>query len=101
VAAVCLDIGGQHAGAIYGFMNTAANVAAAFSSVVFGYLVSHYANYTAPLVPMVVALCAGTVLWLTVDSTKELYGSNAATTGVKADSGDARCDTDLTIIKEF
>jgi hypothetical protein len=31
---------------------------------------------------MLVTLCAGTVLWLTVDSTKELYGSNAATTGV-------------------
>jgi ACS family glucarate transporter-like MFS transporter len=73
VAAFCLDIGGRHAGAILGFMNTAANGAAAFSSVVFGYLVAHFANYTAPLIPMVVVLCVGTVLWLTIDPTKEIF----------------------------
>ena len=83
IGAVCLDIGGRHAGAILGFMNTAANAAAALSSVVFGYLVSHFANYNAPLIPMVATLCAGTVLWLTVDSTQELYGTNATTTAVR------------------
>jgi len=73
VGAFCLDIGGRHAGAILGFMNTAANAAGALSSVVFGYLVAHYTSYTAPLIPMMGALCAGTVLWLTVDPTQELY----------------------------
>ena len=73
IGAVCLDIGGRHSGAILGFMNTAANAAAALSSIVFGYLVGHYANYTVPLIPMLAALCVGTVLWLTVDPTRELY----------------------------
>lgn len=73
IAAVCLDIGGRHAGAILGFMNTAANASGALSSVVFGYLVGHFGSYTAPLIPMTVALAAGTVLWLTVDPTKEIF----------------------------
>jgi MFS family permease len=73
IAAVCLDIGGRHSGAILGFMNTAAGVASSLSSVVFGYLVAHYANYTAPLIPMLATLCVGAVLWLTVDATKELH----------------------------
>jgi MFS family permease len=80
MGAVCLDIGGRHSGAILGFMNTAANAAGALSSVVFGYLVAHYGNYTAPLIPMLVALCVGTVLWLTVDATKEVF----------AEAGDGR-----------
>ena len=72
VGAVCLDIAGWHAGAILGFMNTAANAASAFSSVIFGYLVGHYSSYSAPLIPMVVALGVGMVLWLTVDPTKKM-----------------------------
>jgi MFS family permease len=77
-SAVCLDIGGRHGGAILGFMNTAANASGALSSVVFGYLVAHYSNYTAPLIPMLLALCVGAVLWLTVDATRELYGAEGA-----------------------
>ena len=73
IGAVCLDIGGRHSGAILGFMNTAANAASAVSSVIFGYLVGHFATYTAPLLPMVVALGFGAVLWLTIDPTKELF----------------------------
>ncbi len=73
ISAVCLDIGGKHSGAISGFVNSAANGAAAFSSVIFGDLVARYGNYTAPLIPMALALCLGTVLWLTVEPTLELF----------------------------
>jgi predicted MFS family arabinose efflux permease len=73
IAAVCLDIGGPHSGAILGFMNTAANAAGACSSVIFGYLVGHFASYTAPLIPMVVVLVVGAVLWLTVDPSREIF----------------------------
>ena len=69
---MCLDTGRTHAGAVFGFMNTAANAASAVSSVVFGYLVALY-GYNAPFVPMVATLCLGTVLWLTVDPTHEVF----------------------------
>jgi MFS transporter, ACS family, glucarate transporter len=73
ICAVCLDVGRRHAGAVLGFGNTAANAASAVSSVVFGYLVGHFGSYNAPLIPMVLTLCVGTLLWLTVDPTRELF----------------------------
>lgn len=73
ICAVCLDVGRRHAGAVLGFGNTAANAASAVSSVVFGYLVGHFSSYNAPLIPMVLTLCVGTLLWLTVDPTRELF----------------------------
>jgi MFS family permease len=68
LCAVCLDTGRKHAGAVFGFMNTAANIASAVSSVVFGYLVAYFGNYNAPFVPMVATLCLGTWLWLRLDA---------------------------------
>jgi MFS family permease len=78
IGAVCLDIGGRHCGAILGFVNMSANAAGALSSVVFGYLVAHFGNYTAPLVPMVGTLCLGAALWLTIDPTRELFPTASA-----------------------
>jgi len=73
ICAVCLDVGRRHAGAVLGFGNTAGNAASAVSSVVFGYLVGHFGSYNAPLIPMVFTLSVGTLLWLTVDPTRELF----------------------------
>jgi predicted MFS family arabinose efflux permease len=72
LCALCLDVGRKNAGAIFGFMNTAANVASALSAVIFGYLVGYFGNYNTPLTPMVALLCVGTLLWLQVDPTHEL-----------------------------
>ncbi len=73
LCAVCLDIGRNHAGVVFGFMNTAANAASAVSSVVFGYLVAYSGGYDAPFLPMLVLLCVGIVLWVKVDPTRELF----------------------------
>jgi MFS family permease len=73
LSAVCLDVGRRHAGAVLGFGNTAANAASAVSSVVFGYIVGHFGSYNAPLIPMALTLGVGTLLWLTVDPTRELF----------------------------
>ncbi len=73
LSAVCLDIGRDHAGAVFGFMNTAANVASAVSSIVFGYLVAYSGSYDAPFLPMLALLCVGTVLWFKVDPTHQLF----------------------------
>jgi sugar phosphate permease len=72
LCALCLDVGRKNAGALFGFMNTAANVASAVSSVVFGYMVGYFGNYNTPFIPMVALLSLGALLWLRVDPTLEL-----------------------------
>ena len=73
LCALCLDVGRNNAGAVFGFMNTAGNIASALSAVIFGYLVGYSGNYNTPFVPMVVLLCLGALLWLQVDPTRELF----------------------------
>ena len=73
ISAVCLDTGRKHAGAVFGFMNTAANAAAALSSVAFGYIATYFGSYNAPFFPMVATLSLGALLWLTVDPTQDLF----------------------------
>ena len=73
VQTCALPICRKNAGAVFGFMNTACNAAAALSSVIFGYLVSYSGNYNTPFVPMVSLLCLGALLWLQVDPTRELF----------------------------
>ena len=73
LCAVSLDIGRRHAGAVFGFMNTAANMASALSSVAFGYIAAYTGNYNAPLIPMTAALVVGTWLWLRIDPTRQLF----------------------------
>ncbi len=70
--AVCLDIGGDYAGAIGGAMNTASQIGGLIASICFGYIVSRTGNYNLPFVPMAILLAIGVVLWLIVDPTEQL-----------------------------
>lgn len=72
LCATSVDIGRNHVGAVFGFMNTASNMASALSSVVFGYLVASSGGYELPFVPMLVLLCVGIVLWLKVDPRRQV-----------------------------
>jgi predicted MFS family arabinose efflux permease len=73
LCALCLDVGRNHAGAVFGFMNTAANVASALSAVIFGYIVGYSGSYNTPFIPMVALLAVGALLWLRVDPGLELF----------------------------
>jgi MFS family permease len=70
--AVCLDIGGEYAGAVVGAMNTASQFGSLVSSLAFGFLVGRYGNYNAPFIPMAALLLTGAWLWLKVDPTRPL-----------------------------
>jgi MFS transporter, ACS family, glucarate transporter len=70
--AVCLDIGGEYAGAVVGAMNTAGQIGSFVSSVAFGYLVDRYGSYNVPLIPMAALLLIGAWLWLKVDPAQAL-----------------------------
>jgi len=70
--AVCLDIGGEYAGAVAGAANTAAQIASFLSSVAFGYLVDRFGSYDVPFIPMAALLLIGVALWFKVDPTEAL-----------------------------
>jgi len=72
VFGVCLDLGGRHAGAIVGLMNTSAQVGALVGSVAYGYIVEYFHSYDAPFVPMAVVLFVGMLFWLRNDAPAEL-----------------------------
>jgi len=78
VFALCLDLGGEYAGAAVGVMNTAAQVGSFASSVAFGYLVSRFGSYDLPFVPMAVLLLIGAWLWFKVDPTQPLSSPKGA-----------------------
>jgi ACS family glucarate transporter-like MFS transporter len=70
--AVCLDIGGAHAGEVVGAMNTSSQTGSLVSSVAFGYLVGHFGSYNLPFIPMAVLCTIGACLWLKVDPSLRL-----------------------------
>jgi MFS transporter, ACS family, glucarate transporter len=72
VFGVCLDLGGRHAGAIVGLMNTSAQVGALVGSVAYGYIVEYFHSYDAPFVPMAAVLFVGMLFWLRIDAAAEL-----------------------------
>jgi len=76
VFGVCLDIGRNHAGAVVGLMNTAAQIGGFVGSVAYGYIVERFGSYDAPFVPMAALLFLGAVLWLKIDASKELVAES-------------------------
>jgi MFS transporter, ACS family, glucarate transporter len=70
--AVCLDIGGRHAGAVTGAMNMAGQLGAFSTSVAFGQVVTLTGNYNTPLLPMIGFTLVGAALWLKIDPTRPL-----------------------------
>lgn len=72
VFGVCLDIGGKHAGAMVGMMNTSAQVGGLLASVLYGYIVERFGSYEAPFVPMAGLLSLGALTWLKIDASAEL-----------------------------
>ena len=69
---VCIDIGGNHAGAVSGFMNCIGQMGAFFLAIVFGKIVDTTHSFNAPLFVIAGLMCIGSLLWLLVDPTKKL-----------------------------
>lgn len=87
VFAGCLDIGLRRSGTVTGFMNTAAQVGGAVSSVSFGYLVERLGSYTLPLIPMAALLATGAFLWLRFDATRQVFVEPIVAAGVPSAGG--------------
>lgn len=80
--AVCLDVGGRHAGAVSGAMNMAGQTGSFLTSVAFGYIVAAAGSWDAPLVPMALTSLAAALSWLAIDPTRPLVGRSDAAAGV-------------------
>jgi sugar phosphate permease len=76
--AVCLDVGGKHAGTVTGAMNMAGQLGSFLTTVLFGYIVAVFGSYNAPLVPIAVMSVIGALAWLKIDPTKPLVANEAA-----------------------
>jgi ACS family glucarate transporter-like MFS transporter len=75
LCALTLDTGKRHAGAVFGFGNTASQAASFVSAVAFGYIAEQFGSYNAPFVPMVATLSFGAWMWLQVDPERQIFGT--------------------------
>src|SRR5436190_4348180 len=69
---VCIDVGGNHAGAVSGLMNCVGQIGAFFLAIVFGKIVDSTGSFNAPLFVISGLLVIGSLLWLLVDPNKKL-----------------------------
>ncbi|MEO8484402.1 MAG: MFS transporter [Acidobacteriota bacterium] len=70
--AVCLDIGRAFAGSVGGTMNMAGQLGSFLSSVAFGYAVTYFGSYNAPLFPMAALLLISAAFFARIDPTEQL-----------------------------
>ena len=70
--AVCLDVGGDHAGVVTGFMNTFGNLGGLVAPLVFGYAVDRWGSWTLPFYVTAAVYVVGSLAWLDIDPERRL-----------------------------
>lgn len=70
--AICMDAGGEHAGAVTGIMNTAGQFGGFVCSVLFGYVVGATGSYQAPVWIIAGMVVIAAVLFTQIDPTRRL-----------------------------
>ncbi len=70
--AVCLDIGGPHAGVVSGAMNTFGNLGGALSPLVVGYCLDRWHSWEAPLITVAAFYLFAALCWWRIDPVASL-----------------------------
>jgi MFS family permease len=70
--AICLDIGGDHAGVVTGVMNTAGQLGGFVCSVLFGYVVTATGSYQVPVWGVAAMVMVAAFLFSRIDPTRRL-----------------------------
>jgi ACS family glucarate transporter-like MFS transporter len=65
--AVCLDIGGRHAGVVTGAMNTFGNLGGTLSPIVVGWCLQRWDSWHASLLSVAACYVAAALCWLAID----------------------------------
>ena len=76
--AVCLDIGGPHAGVVSGAMNTFGNLGGALSPLVVGYCLERWHSWNAPLISIAAFYALAAACWTRIDPEAPLASAEAA-----------------------
>ncbi len=74
--AVCLEIGGRHAGVVSGAMNTFGNLGGVVSPLVVGLCLERLGSWNAPLVTVAVCYLLAAVCWLFIDPRHPIPGAD-------------------------
>jgi MFS family permease len=83
--AVCLSVGGRHAGVVSGAMNTFGNLGGAASPLVVGWCLEAWGSWETPLYTVAVLYLGAAVCWLAIDPLAPLEArATAATAGARA-----------------
>jgi sugar phosphate permease len=69
---LCVDLGGQHAGAVSGAMNMAGQIGSFISSVAFGYMIEWFGSYDMALTPLAAMLVLSGIMFAMIDPSKRL-----------------------------
>ncbi|HVW86635.1 MAG TPA: MFS transporter [Bryobacteraceae bacterium] len=72
--ALCLDIGGEHAGVVTGVMNSAGQFGGFVCAIVFGYVVQATGNYNVPLWGVAGMVMLAALLFTRIDASRPLFG---------------------------
>jgi sugar phosphate permease len=70
--AVCVELGGTHAGVVSGAMNMFGNLGGALSPLVVGFSVDRLGSWDAPLLSVAVLYVAAAVGWLLIDPSRPI-----------------------------
>jgi MFS family permease len=81
IFAVCLQIGGKHAGVVTGTMNMAGNLIGALCPVVVGWSVQHWSSWNIPLMSVAAFYLCAALCWLMVDPEIPIQPAKAAAGG--------------------
>ncbi len=75
--AVCLEIGGRHAGVVSGAMNTFGNLGGTLVPLVIGFGLDHWGGWTASLSSIAVCYVLAALCWLRIDPTRPIVALDA------------------------
>jgi sugar phosphate permease len=70
--AVCLEIGGRHAGVVSGSMNTFGNLGGTLSPIVVGWCLQRWDSWNTSLVTVAICYVLAAACWLAIDPTKPI-----------------------------
>ncbi len=74
--AVCLDIGGRHAGVVTGAMNTFGNLGGTLSPIVVGWCLQRWNSWQASLLSVAICYVVAAVCWLAIDPAQPIETSD-------------------------
>ena len=78
IFAVCLEIGGKHAGVVTGVMNMVGNLFGALSPLVVGWCVQNLSSWNIPLMIIAGFYLLAALCWLVIDPAKRIQGQQSA-----------------------